>query len=151
LVVVDIVFDSLIIPSRWVRKWLLHAHYKVCDAPGRIDMYPLLQQDDTVEGGWRPKNTLQSPLYSNDPNVEDHPGHYRYFHRYDVLVWAKAVHDYVAIVSVGEYRWKLGCALWICIMFRDMLLLWYVAIKYAVAELLIVDVHTVSMAPRLMT
>jgi hypothetical protein len=93
------VFDSLIIPSRWVRKWLLHAHYKVCDAPGRIDMYPLLQQDDTVEGGWRPKNTLQPPLYSNDPNVEDHPGHYRYFHRCDVLVWVKSVHDYVVIVA----------------------------------------------------
>jgi hypothetical protein len=67
----------MIIPSRWIKQWLLFAHFKVCEAPGKIDMFLLLKADPTVEGGWRPKKTLRPPVASEDPKVEDHPGHYR--------------------------------------------------------------------------
>ena len=72
-------------PSRWIRKWLLFAHFKVCDAPGRVDMFPLLQEDSAVEGGWRPKTTLVAPLYNDDPTAEDHPGHYRCVVRQEMI------------------------------------------------------------------
>lgn len=52
----------MIVPSRWIRNWLLFAHLKIAtDAPGPINMDSLLQRDETVDGGWRPKNTLLPP------------------------------------------------------------------------------------------
>ena len=52
----------MIIPSRWVRNWLLFAHLKIVDEPpGPIDMASLMQRDDSVEGGWRPRKTLRPP------------------------------------------------------------------------------------------
>ena len=52
----------MIVPSRWVRHWLLFAHLKIStDSPGPINMDSLLQKDDAVEGGWRPKKTLLPP------------------------------------------------------------------------------------------
>ncbi len=64
----------MILPSRWVRKWLLFSHIKIGDAPGPIDMWSLLQQDSSVQGGWRPKNTLLPP---STVFGEERPGHYR--------------------------------------------------------------------------
>ena len=55
-------FLWMIIPSHWIRNWLLFAHLKLSsDPPGPIDLGPLIKRDDTVEGGWRPKNTLLPP------------------------------------------------------------------------------------------
>lgn len=64
----------MIIPSRWVRKWLVFTKFKRGEPPGAIDMWSLLKQDNNVIGGWRPKNTLLPPS-----NVfgEERPGHYR--------------------------------------------------------------------------
>lgn len=86
----------MIIPSRWVRKWLLYAHLKSGEPePGKIDMNTLLVKDeafspDKFEGasmvkGMRPKNTLKPPnpgLMEND----SFPGHYR---RVGIEVWKK--------------------------------------------------------------
>ena len=52
----------MIIPSRWVRNWLLFAHMKISDEPpGSIDMGSLLTRDANVQGGWRPRRTLRPP------------------------------------------------------------------------------------------
>ncbi len=52
----------VVIPSRWIRNWLLFAHLKLSgEPPGPIDIGPLIKEDPTAEGGWRPKNTLQPP------------------------------------------------------------------------------------------
>jgi hypothetical protein len=64
----------MIIPSRWVRKWLLFVHVKIGDPPGPIDMFSLLVQDSKSPTGWRPKRTLLPP--STDFG-EERPGHYR--------------------------------------------------------------------------
>ncbi len=68
----------MIIPSRWVRKWLLFSHIKIGEPPGPIDMMSLLTQDPaaihTFHGGWRPKNTLLPP---STKFGEERPGHYR--------------------------------------------------------------------------
>ena len=77
----------MIIPSRWVRKWLLFAHLKCGPRPGKIEMDTLLIRDDKnskpdgwdqrfMPYAWRPKNTLQPPT----PKMmegDSHPGHYR--------------------------------------------------------------------------
>ena len=68
----------MIIPSRWIRNWLLFAHFKLSDSPGKIDMWSLLKKDETVEGGWRPKKNLKAPIIAEGANGEEHPGHYRY-------------------------------------------------------------------------
>jgi hypothetical protein len=65
----------MIVPSRWVRKWLLFAHVKAGEPPGPIDMWPLLKQDNTAPGGWRPINTLEPP---STQFGSERPGHYRY-------------------------------------------------------------------------
>lgn len=64
----------MIVPSRWVRQWLLFAHVKLGDPPGPIDMLPLLKNDKTYPGGWRPKNSLLPP---STKFGEERPGHYR--------------------------------------------------------------------------
>jgi len=52
----------IIIPSRWIRDWLLFAYHKLSkEPPGPIDISSLIKEDASVEGGWRPKNTLQPP------------------------------------------------------------------------------------------
>lgn len=111
----------MIVPSRWVRHWLLFAHLKIStDAPGPINMDSLLQRDDSVEGGWRPKNTLLPPgkgaeaaekaaraagifdkkgdksSSSNksggkEASSEDFPGHYR---RISLEAWVQLVDLY---------------------------------------------------------
>ncbi len=58
--------------------WLLFAHFKVAEAPGKIDMFLLLTEDRGVSEGWRPKRNLIPPKYSEDPKIDVHPGHYRY-------------------------------------------------------------------------
>lgn len=51
----------MIIPSRWVRNWLLFAHMKLVEEPpGPIDMESLLTRD-VLTGSWRPRNTLRPP------------------------------------------------------------------------------------------
>lgn len=48
----------VIVPSRWIRLWLLFAHLKKGDAPGEIDTTTLLVKDKSFASGWRPKKTL---------------------------------------------------------------------------------------------
>jgi hypothetical protein len=66
----------MIVPSRWVRAWLLFAHFKVGDPPGPIDMLSLLKQDKETPGGWRAKKGLLPP---STKFGEERPGHYRYY------------------------------------------------------------------------
>jgi len=120
----------MIIPSRWVREWLLFAHLKTtATPPGPIDMGSLLQQDASVEGGWRPKNTLRPPgkgpnssssssapsssspgrapvvtksTKSKKPeDMDDFPGHYR---RISVEAWQKLVELY----DISEPRFAIA-------------------------------------------
>lgn len=79
----------MIIPSRWVRKWLLFVHVKIAPTPpGPIDMFSLLVQDATSPQGWRPKNTLLPPSTTFG---EERPGHYR---RISLEAWINLVNIY---------------------------------------------------------
>ena len=62
----------MIVPSRWIREWLLFAYYKTANEPGPITMSTLLTADGN--NWWRPLKTLRPP--STEPGKE-HPGHYR--------------------------------------------------------------------------
>jgi len=88
----------MIIPSRWVSQWLVFAYYKMGPEPGKIPMFTLLKQDNSVDGGWRPKSNLLSPengkLNAGIPNggiTEDRPGHYR---RVSLEAWLKLLDLY---------------------------------------------------------
>jgi len=89
----------MIIPSRWVRDWLLFTHLKLNSTPpGPIDVGVLIKQDEGVEGGWRPKNTLQPPSRNkidtgdySKPEFDVKPGHYR---RVPLDVWKGLVSLY---------------------------------------------------------
>lgn len=93
----------MIIPSLWVRNWLLFAHFKLrAEAPGPIDISSLIKRDAScVKGdnyatdGWRPKSTLKPPtktkLDTGDFAKEEYelnPGQYRRVSRdvWDALV-----------------------------------------------------------------
>jgi hypothetical protein len=90
----------MIIPSRWVRKWLLFAHLKAGPEPGKITMDSLVVRDTTflppnwdqhsMPFGWRPKNTLKPP-YQGASKSDSHPGHYR---RVPIEVWTKLTKTY---------------------------------------------------------
>ncbi len=69
----------MIMPSRWLRRWLLFIKFRIAEEPGRITMMSLLVEDSSAENGYRPKRTLKPPNYTKleDPNGEEHPGHYR--------------------------------------------------------------------------
>lgn len=67
-------FTRMIIPSRWIREWLLFAHFKLRDSPGKINMWSLLKED---AGTWRPKRNLKAPIIEDGAKGEEHPGHYR--------------------------------------------------------------------------
>lgn len=84
----------MIIPSRWIKQWLLFAHLKLTVVPpGPINMFSLLMQDSGVPGGWRAKKTLLPPIVSvaNDGSIDQHPGHYR---RISLEVWLKLIDMY---------------------------------------------------------
>eukprot|EP01031_Cornospumella_fuschlensis_P036122 gene36122-43805_t len=78
----------MIIPSRWIRNWLIFAHYRLGDQPGPIDMLSLLKQDPTAPGGWRPKKNLLPPSTAAG---EERPGHYR---RISLEAWVNLVDLY---------------------------------------------------------
>ena len=89
----------MIIPSRWVRNWLLFTHLKLrSEPPGPIDIGALIKEDESAEGGWRPKNTLQPPTRNkidtgdySKPEFDVKPGHYR---RVPLDVWRGLVDLY---------------------------------------------------------
>jgi len=83
----------MIIPSRWLKEWLIFAHLKFStDAPGPIPMHTIIKQDAQVEGGWRPLKTLNPPQVGNaDKNIPELPGHYR---RISYEAWSKLVKLY---------------------------------------------------------
>jgi hypothetical protein len=78
----------MIVPSRWIRMWLLFAYVKVVDPPGPIDMLSLLKQDKLVPGGWRAKKNLLPP---SNKFGEERPGHYR---RISLEAWVHLVDMY---------------------------------------------------------
>ena len=69
----------IIIPSRWIKKWLIFAHMKLGEEPGRIDTKILLVQDKKAFNGWRPLMTLKPPNADRvtDVKAPETPGHYR--------------------------------------------------------------------------
>lgn len=82
-------FIRMIIPSRWVRMWLLFAHFKLIgDPPGPIDMLSLLKKDSSVPGGWRAKKNLLPP---SSKFGEERPGHYR---RISLEAWIHLIDFY---------------------------------------------------------
>eukprot|EP01032_Pedospumella_encystans_P023151 gene23151-26212_t len=78
----------MIVPSRWIRQWLLFAHIKAGPAPGPIDMWPLLKEDINEPGGWRPLKTLLPPCTEFG---QERPGHYR---RVSFEVWCALIDLY---------------------------------------------------------
>ena len=81
----------MIIPSRWLRQWLIFTHLKVvlflkvvvqcsllCQTgkePSKIPMMSLLVRDSKYPGGLRPNRSLLPP--NTDEESEVSPGHYR--------------------------------------------------------------------------
>ena len=74
-----------IIPSRWIRNWLIFAHLKLSeDAPGPIDVSTLIKEDENNPGEYRPKKTLEPPsktrVEGGDFAKQEYdlqPGHFR--------------------------------------------------------------------------
>jgi hypothetical protein len=83
----------VIMPSRWLRRWLLFCKFKQGEEPGKITMMSLLVKDSAESTGYRAKNTLKPPNYTQieDPTADDHPGHYR---RVTLEVWLKFLEIY---------------------------------------------------------
>lgn len=105
----------MIVPSRWIKKWLLFAHLKLTgEEPGPIDMMSLLVQE--VVGGevkYRPKSTLEPPNFKVDAINPESPGHYR---RISLEAWSKlsslyGVDGYAIAVRGVPYddksRWRV--------------------------------------------
>mmetsp|Transcript_2626 Transcript_2626/g.3943 ORF Transcript_2626/g.3943 Transcript_2626/m.3943 type:complete len:208 (-) Transcript_2626:186-809(-) len=63
----------MIIPSRWIRKWIVFAHLKAGPEPGKINMSSLLVSSS--DGSLRPNRSLKPPNW--DENGEESPGHFR--------------------------------------------------------------------------
>lgn len=66
----------VIIPSRWLRQWLLFAHVRQGEEPGKVNTNSLLVKDPASPGGYRPNKNIRPPN-SNPDNGEETPGHYR--------------------------------------------------------------------------
>lgn len=102
----------VIIPSRWIRLWLVFAHLKKGDAPGEIDTTVLLAKDKKSPTGWRPKKTLLPPKLAADKFEDDFPGHYR---RITEEAWLMLIDMYgikgpaIAVVSVQYTRVVCCC------------------------------------------
>jgi hypothetical protein len=94
----------VIMPSRWLRRWLLFTHMKTDEEPGPVSMSLLLTRDPAAPSGLRPKKTLRPPSTPTPekPDAPDSPGHYR---RVTLEVWLKFVALYgtdgpaIAVVS----------------------------------------------------
>jgi len=69
----------VVVPSRWLRKWLIFAHMKLGEEPGKIDTNMLLAKDPKAFNGYRPLMTLKPPNHLQDmnPQAAETPGHYR--------------------------------------------------------------------------
>ena len=81
----------MIIPSKWLKSWLIFVHYKLGDPPGPIDMFSLLKYDSRTSD-WRPKKNLIKPASNPDPQADAaQPGHYR---RISVEAWIKFIDLY---------------------------------------------------------
>ena len=81
----------MIMPSKWLRSWLIFVHYKLGDPPGPIDMFSLLKYDSRTSD-WRPKKNLIKPASNPHPQADSaQPGHYR---RISVEAWIKFIDLY---------------------------------------------------------
>lgn len=67
----------MIVPSRWIKEWLMFAHLKIGKEPKKITMRSLLVKDDSAEGGLRPNKTILRPNAEGTEENEESPGHYR--------------------------------------------------------------------------
>mmetsp|Transcript_14620 Transcript_14620/g.24202 ORF Transcript_14620/g.24202 Transcript_14620/m.24202 type:complete len:202 (+) Transcript_14620:82-687(+) len=100
----------MIMPSRWLRQWILFAHVKAVNPPGPIDMWPLLKKDPSNPVGWRPLKTLLPP---STEFGEERPGHYRRvsFEAWSALVDLYGVNGYALAVRGIPYdelrRWRV--------------------------------------------
>jgi len=105
----------MIVPSRWIKKWLLFAHLKLTgEEPGPIDMMSLLVVE--VVGGqkiYRPKSALEPPNFKVDAINPESPGHYR---RISLEAWTKLASLYnvsgpaIAVRGVpydDKSRWRV--------------------------------------------
>ena len=67
----------MIIPSRWIKEWVMFVHLKIGKEPKSITMQSLLVSDPAVEGNLRPNRNLQRPNAEGTEQDEEAPGHYR--------------------------------------------------------------------------
>ena len=76
----------VVMPSRWIREWLIFAEMKITSHhPGPVNIDSLVKKDDTATSGWRPLKTLRPPekIVKKDSGdyskieYEVTPGHYR--------------------------------------------------------------------------
>ena len=95
-----------IIPSRFIREWLLFAKMKISnEPPNAINIASLLKADLSTESGWRPLKTLRPPERVVTKDSGDYakveydvtPGHYR---RISLDAWRRFVTLY-GIVEPG--------------------------------------------------
>jgi hypothetical protein len=67
----------MVVPSRWIKEWLMFVHLKIGKEPKKITMMSLLVSDPTVEGHLRPNRSLLPPNSEGTEGDEEAPGHYR--------------------------------------------------------------------------
>lgn len=103
----------MILPSRWVKEWLMFAHLKVGKEPKKITMRSLLVKDTSVEGGLRPNKCILRPNAEGTEKDDEAPGHYR---RITMEAWLKLVELYgtdgpaIAVKGIpydDKERWRV--------------------------------------------
>lgn len=72
------ILNRMIVPSRWIKEWLMFAHLKVGKEPKQVTMMSLLVTDPTVPGKLRPNRSLKRPNAEGTSQDEEAPGHYRW-------------------------------------------------------------------------
>ena len=67
----------MVVPSRWIKEWLMFSHLKIGKEPKEITMQSLLVKDPSVPEGLRPNRSLLPPNAEGTEKDAEAPGHYR--------------------------------------------------------------------------
>ena len=90
----------VVIPSRWIRNWLLFAQMNISNHhPGPISIDTIVTKDPSSETGWRPLSTIKPPEKKIKKDSKDYakieyevtPGHYRLI---SIEAWRRLVKMY---------------------------------------------------------
>lgn len=103
----------MVVPSRWIKEWLMFSHLKIGKEPKEITMQSLLVKDPSVPEGLRPNRSLLPPNAEGTEKDAEAPGHYR---RITLDAWLKLLELYgsdgpaIAVKGIpydDKSRWRL--------------------------------------------